>query len=66
MRATLNGQEVELVDQLTVAALVAAHADSPRGIAVAINDELVPRSAWDGATVQAGDGVELVVAAQGG
>jgi sulfur carrier protein len=37
-----------------------------RGIAVAVNGEVVPRSAWATTTVAAGDQVEVLTAAQGG
>ncbi|HEX2898132.1 MAG TPA: sulfur carrier protein ThiS [Bacteroidia bacterium] len=36
------------------------------GIAVAINLELVPRSAWPTTLVQSGDSIEVITARQGG
>ena len=36
------------------------------GIAVALNDRVVPRSAWDSALLKPGDRVEVVGAVQGG
>lgn len=66
MRVTLNGEPVELDDGTTVAGLVAAHLPSPKGIAVAVNAEVVPRSTWPDHLLTAGDRVELLVAAQGG
>ncbi|PFG42287.1 sulfur carrier protein [Isoptericola jiangsuensis] len=38
----------------------------PRGVAVAVDDVVVPRGAWDRTTVRAGDRVEIVTAVQGG
>ena len=37
-----------------------------RGIAVALNGEVVPRSAWDVTDLRPGDRVEVLTAAQGG
>jgi sulfur carrier protein len=37
-----------------------------RGVAVAVNGEVVPKSAWSETTVGAGDTVEVLTAAQGG
>lgn len=42
------------------------HADTARGLAVAINDEVVPRSGWAARKLEAGDRVEIVGAVQGG
>jgi thiamine biosynthesis protein ThiS len=36
------------------------------GIAVAVNGEVVPRSAWAGHALRDGDRVEILTAAQGG
>jgi sulfur carrier protein len=62
----LNGAPLELEAGTTVSALVAVAAESPKGIAVAVNADVVPRSAWDRTVVAAGDRVELLTAAQGG
>ena len=62
----LNGEEIAVADGATVADLVAEHAESPRGLAVAVNAEVVPRSAWSVTALAGGDRVELLVAAQGG
>lgn len=66
MQVTLNGEATEVADGATVADLVGGHLPSPRGVAVAVNAEVVPRSAWPSATLRDGDRVELLTAAQGG
>jgi sulfur carrier protein len=64
---TVNGQPRDRADQATVAALVAELAGpEPRGVAVAVNGEVVPRSAWAAASLRDGDVVEVLTAAQGG
>jgi sulfur carrier protein len=46
---------------------VAAMTDAEwRGIAVALNGEVVPRSAWEVTGLRPGDRVEVLTAAQGG
>jgi sulfur carrier protein len=62
----VNGEPDEVFSGTTVADLVARHRDSPRGIAVARNEEVVPRSQWDRTVAADGDRFEIVTAAQGG
>jgi sulfur carrier protein len=66
MRLMVNGVPRELAVEQTVAALVAAITVERRGIAVAVNGEVVPRSMWAGASLRDGDRVEVLSAAQGG
>ncbi len=63
----LNGSERE-VGAETVAALIEELAipGAPRGIAVAVNGSLVPRSEWPARTLAPGDAVEIVRATRGG
>ncbi|RHW24274.1 sulfur carrier protein ThiS [Nocardioides immobilis] len=67
MLITVNGQPTELAGA-TVADLLTARMDDPRpnGIAVAVNDEVVPRDDWPRWPLKAGDTVEIVTAVQGG
>ena len=68
MIVELNGDRVDLADGATVAdAVAAAGADSGRrGVAVAVDGEVVPRSGWDGTRLTEGQRVEVVEAIQGG
>jgi sulfur carrier protein len=68
MMIELNGEPVEIHDPTTVAAVVARAAEDPgrRGVAVAVDGEVVPRSAWDRTPVTDGQRVEVVGAIQGG
>lgn len=66
---TLNGARRTLAPGTTVSELVAETTGltaTARGIAVAVNSRVVPRSLWDGTTLGADDEVEVVSAAQGG
>jgi sulfur carrier protein len=65
----LNGlpQEINLTEG-TLAELLAHNGILPdqKGIAVAVNMEVVPRTMWSATMIQAGDRVEIVQARQGG
>jgi sulfur carrier protein len=63
---TVNGEPRELAEETTVGGLVAALAPAPKGIAVAVNEELVARSRWNATPLGPGDRVEVLNAAQGG
>jgi len=66
-RIRINGQD-EVVAVTTLAALLEAKAldVAQRGIAVALNGEVVPRAAWTETLLRPGDRVEIVRARQGG
>jgi sulfur carrier protein len=66
MTVTVNGEHRDLADGTTVAALLAGLALPVRGVAVAVNSEVVSRSRWDGTRLRSGDRVEVLSAAQGG
>ncbi|MFB9662147.1 sulfur carrier protein ThiS [Glycomyces mayteni] len=63
MSVVVNGEVREGV--ATVAEAVAAVTEARRGIAAAVNGEVVPRSEWGRALVD-GDAVEVLTATQGG
>lgn len=62
----VNGNEVEVSEPTTVAALVHQISPSPQGVAVAVNGVVVPRGGWAGAQLTDGDEVEVLMAVQGG
>ena len=63
---TVNGEAREASARTTLADLVGEWSASPRGIAIALNGDVVPRSAWVDTAVTEGDVVEIVTAAAGG
>jgi sulfur carrier protein len=63
---TLNGEPTEVAPDATVGALVDATVADRRGVAVAVDGEVVPRSDWDATPLAPGARVELVGAVQGG
>jgi len=62
----VNGESRAFDAGATVADLVAVVAASPKGIAVAVNADVVPRSAWGATPLAEDDRIELLTAAQGG
>ncbi len=66
MQLTVNGTSREVTGALSVGALVAELTGARRGVAVAVNGEVVPRSTWATAGLRDGDRVEVLTAAQGG
>jgi sulfur carrier protein len=66
MTLTVNGHARDLPADHTVAGLVAGLTTAVRGVAVAVNGEVVPRSTWADTTLRDGDRVEVLTAAQGG
>ena len=66
MNVTVNGDPAQIEDGLSVAALVADRAPDHRRIAVAVNADVVPRSAWPSTVLHDGDAVEVLVAVAGG
>jgi sulfur carrier protein len=69
MQVLVNGESREFRDSATVAELVATEAPDlagGRGVAVAVDAEIVPRSEWALTTLEPGQRVELLAAMQGG
>jgi sulfur carrier protein len=64
----VNGEARDLRDGATVAEVVAALgvASDTRGVAVAVEREVVPRSAWAATVLSSGARVEVLTAIQGG
>ena len=65
---TLNGEPRELPDRATIEAAVhaAGIADGGRGVAVAVDGEVVPRGEWPRTELREGQQVEVLHAVQGG
>lgn len=62
----VNGAGWEAPPGATVADLVGHWCASPRGVAVALNGVVVPKSRWGRTVLSGGDRVEIVSAAAGG
>lgn len=64
---TLNGAHTTVAAPLTIATLVEDVAKgSTLGLAVALNEAVVPRAQWPSRHIAAGDVIEIVRATRGG
>ena len=66
MTVVVNGELRELDTGATVADVVRTLTDADRGVAVALDGEVVPRSEWETTTLSAGRRLEVLRAVQGG
>lgn len=62
----VNGKPRALAPGTTLADLVARLTEATAGIAVAVNDTVVPRGAWTFTHLEPDDRVEVLTAVQGG
>jgi sulfur carrier protein len=65
MKVIVNDEDVEVDDQTTVAALIERLGFPEKGIAVAVDWTVLPRSLWQ-TTLNDGARLEVVTAVQGG
>jgi sulfur carrier protein len=66
MRVIVNGEATELPAGTSVADLIGLLELEPRGIAVAVDGEVVTRRTWRERALAAGERVEILSIAQGG
>jgi sulfur carrier protein len=62
----INGEPSDVTPNITVAALLEELEVPARGVAVAVDAEVVPRGAWETFAVVDGARVEVLIAVQGG
>lgn len=65
MRLTVNGETVDVDENITVTALLEARGFPEKGIAVAVDWAVLPRSEWESPLTD-GAKIEVVTAVQGG
>jgi sulfur carrier protein len=67
MTVYVNGEHRELGDAATVADVVQSLVErAERGVAVALDGDVVPRSEWESTTLRDGAHLEVLRAVQGG
>jgi len=70
LHVTVNGQPRDLTDGTTVADvldhLLTREGSAGQGVAVAVNDDVVPRAQWAGAVLTDGDRLDVLNAVAGG
>jgi sulfur carrier protein len=63
---TVNGEQRDVPAGTSVEALVATLTPRRAGVAVALNDSVVPRAAWGTTVIADEDRLEVLTAVQGG
>lgn len=66
MTVWLNGERRDVPDGATLAQVVTGWGVPPRGVAVAVDGEVVPRASWDALALAEGARLEVLTAVQGG
>ena len=66
MDVVINGEPQAIPEGATVASVLAQLDLPPRGIAVALDREVIPRGQWDRTVLGDGSRLEVVRAVQGG
>ena len=67
MTITLNGKTTDVAENATVADVVRALVDADAsGVAVAVNESVVPQREWPQHRLADGDAIEIIHAVQGG
>lgn len=66
MKVTVNGDRLRLDRSSSVDELVEQLGCGRRGVAVAVNEAVVPRSCWADHVLSDGDRIEVLRAVQGG
>lgn len=66
MTVKINNQSVELVEGTTIRTLAEERRLPEKGVAVAVNNEMVPRDEWDTHVLKDGDDIVILKAFCGG
>lgn len=68
MKIKLNGEDKTISSEVTLSDFLENELDveDSKGIAVAVNLSIVPRSKWDTTEIRENDEIEIVHAVQGG
>lgn len=66
MKVTVNSKETEVLDGCTLAQLALSLELPERGVAVAVNNRMIPRTQWESYGLQPNDSLVIIKAACGG
>lgn len=66
MKITINNRQTETAESTTLAAIAAERRLPEMGVAVAVNNEMVPREEWGSRVVSDGDDIVILKAFCGG
>lgn len=67
MDITVNNEPLQISDTCSITQLLQDHVQQkPEGIAVAVNQSVIPKSEWENTFIASGDTIILIKATQGG
>ena len=66
MKVQVNNKEVELSPSATISELTVQMELPTQGIAIAVNNKMIPRTQWNGFRLQENDQLVIIKAACGG
>lgn len=66
MKLKVNSKETEAKDGFTIAELASQLALPERGVAIAVNNKMIPRTEWNERILQPNDNLVVIKAACGG
>lgn len=66
MKLTVNSKETEVKDGCTVTELATRLTLPEKGVAIAVNNKMIPRTEWAERVLQANDSLVVIKAACGG
>ena len=67
MNISLNGNEISVSEIITLQQLLSEHnLHLAKGIAVAVNNQVVSKNSWEKQEIRAGDKILVIKASQGG
>ena len=66
MQIYVNGEPKTAQDSVVLSDLIATLVDDPRGVAIELNREIVPKSAYGATPLREGDRLEIVQFVGGG
>lgn len=66
MKLFVNGKEHDVAPQISLTSLVRSLELPERGIAIAVNNHMIPRTQWDQSILNVNDKVIIIKAACGG
>lgn len=66
MKVLVNNKETELSAQATIAGMRLALQLPDKGIAIAVNNKMIPRTEWDAFALKENDNIVIIKAACGG
>lgn len=66
MKVFVNNKEVEIAQQSTITRLTRSLQLPDKGVAIAVNNKMTPKTEWDNYALQENDHIVIIKAACGG